>query len=113
MDRLACFLIAQVVFLSARDTASREMKFFTAFPLQAIDREEKGSLGLNTLKIRRVLKFGLYIVYNKFSPWLTVRKRSWITTDFSQSFRASDFLISRSRLYIVYTDAINPTENPF
>lgn len=37
MDRLACFLIAQVVFLSARDTASREMKFFTAFPLQAID----------------------------------------------------------------------------
>lgn len=34
-------------------------------------------------------------------------------TDFSQSFHALDFSSSRSRLYIVYTDAINATEITF
>lgn len=47
-------------------------------------------LGLDVLKMRRVLKFDIYIVYKNFIPCLVIRQ-----TSFTKRLYASDFLCSR------------------
>lgn len=81
MHMLVWLLITLLIFFTSVKRLPERWRAFYSPPPQAIDnlrdrvltrKKRKGNLGLDALRMRRVLKFGIYIVYKSLIPCLVM-----------------------------------------